>query len=52
MEYQRLINLLDNTPNQPSNFKTKNWIEIKYESRETFNEVNQTRFKTSMLRSS
>ena len=27
MEYQK-INLLDNTPNQPSKFKTKNWVEI------------------------
>ena len=25
MEYQKIINLSDNTPNQPSNFKTKNW---------------------------
>ena len=23
MEYQRIINFLDNTPNQPSKFKTK-----------------------------
>ena len=23
MEYQNIINLLDNTPNQPSKFKTK-----------------------------
>ena len=28
MEYQKLINLLDNTPNQPTKFKTKNWVEI------------------------
>ena len=28
MEYQKIINLLDNTPNQPSQFKTKNWVEI------------------------
>ena len=25
MEYQKIINLLDNTPNQPSKFRTKNW---------------------------
>ena len=24
MEYQKLINLLDNTPNQPTKFVTKN----------------------------
>ena len=28
MEYQKIINLLDSTPNQPSKFKTKNWIKI------------------------
>ena len=27
MEYQKIINLLDNTPNQPSRFRTKNWVE-------------------------
>ena len=28
MECQKIINLLDNTPNQLSKFKTKNWVEI------------------------
>ena len=28
MEYQKIINLLDNTPNQPSKFRTNNWTEI------------------------
>ena len=51
-EYQKIINLLDNTPNQPSKFKTKNWVEINDESQETYNEDNQIRFNTSMLRSS
>ena len=37
MEYQKLRNLLDNAPNQPSKVKTKNWIEIKDESRGTYN---------------
>ena len=27
MKYQKLINLLDNTPNQPTKFRTKNWVE-------------------------
>ena len=31
MEYQK-ITLLDNTPNQPSKFKTKYWVEINVES--------------------
>ena len=28
MEYQKIINLLDNTPNQPSRFWTKKCVEI------------------------
>ena len=28
MEHQKIINLLDNTPNQLSKVRTKNWIEI------------------------
>ena len=28
MEYQKIINLLDNKSNQPSKFRTKNWVEI------------------------
>ena len=52
MKYQEIINSFDNTPNQPFKFKTKNWVEINYESRGTYNEDNQIRFKTSMLRSS
>ena len=31
-----MINLIDNTPIQPSKPKTKNWIEIIDESRETY----------------
>ena len=52
MEYQEIINLLDNKPNQLSKFKTKNWFEINDESRGTYNKDNQIRFNTSMLRSS
>ena len=28
MEYKKIIDLLDNTPNQPSKFKTKNLVKI------------------------
>ena len=52
MEYQKIIILLDNTPNQPSKFKRKNWIKINYKSRGMHNEDNQLRFKNSMLSSS
>ena len=52
MEYQKIINLLDKTPKQPSKFKTKNWVEINEKSRGTYNKDTEARFKTSMLRSS
>ena len=32
MEYQK-INFLENTPNQPTKFRTKNWVEMNDESR-------------------
>ena len=52
MEYEKIINLLENTPNQPNKFRTKNWVEINDDSRGTYNTNSQIRFKTSMLRSS
>ena len=51
MEYQKTMNLLDNTPNQPTKFRSKNWVEINDESRGTYNTNSKIRFKTSMLRS-
>ena len=51
MEYQRIVNLLDNASNQPSKFRTRNWVEINDESRGTYTS-NDIRFKTTMLRSS
>ena len=52
MEYQKIMNLLDNTPNQPTKFKTKIWVEINDDSHRTYNTNSQIKFKTSMLRSS
>ena len=50
MEYEKIANLLDNTSNQPSKFRTKNWVEINDESRGTYTS-NDIKFKTTMLRS-
>ena len=50
MEYQKIANLLDNEINQPSKFRTRNWVEIDDESRET-DIGNDIRFKSTMLRS-
>ena len=50
MEYQKIENLLDNETNQPSKFRTRNWVEIDDESRGTYTS-NDIKFKTTMLRS-
>ena len=50
LEYQRIANLLGNVLNQPSKFKTKNWVQINDESRGTYT-GNSIKFKTAMLRS-
>ena len=52
MEYQKITNLLSNESNQPSKFKTKNWIEINDESRGVYNVNSQIKFKTTMLKAS
>ena len=53
MEYQKIANLIDdNTLNQPSKFRTRNWIEINDESRGVYNVNSQIKFKTTMLKSS
>ena len=51
MEYQKIINLLDDTTNQPSKFRTRNSVEINYESKGRYDNSNIT-FKTFMIRSS
>ena len=42
-EYQKIINLLNNTSNQPTKLRTKNWVDI-------YDDV--CKFQTSMLESS
>lgn len=52
MEYQKIINLLKNTINKSTKFRTKNSVDWNDESRGTYNAISQIRFKTTMLRSS
>ena len=49
MEYQK-INLLDNTPDQPSKFRTKNWVGIIDDSRGASTN-SQIKSKASMIKS-
>ena len=55
MEYQKIINLLNNTSNQPTEFRTINRLERNDESRAAYNNKNEINnnnieFKTSMVR--
>ena len=50
MEYQKIINLFDNTPNQLFKFRIKNWIDINDQSRGAYNVNSDIRFKTTMLK--
>ena len=51
MKYQKILDLLDDTTNQPSKIWTSNWLETNAESRGTYNVSNKIKFKTSMIRS-
>ena len=55
MKYQKIANLLDNEvglteSNEPSKFRTRNWVEINDESRGRYT-GNDSRFKTTILKS-
>ena len=52
MEYQKIIKLLGNTPNQLSKSRTKKWIEINDQPRGVYNTNRDIRFNTKMLKSS
>ena len=51
MEYPKIANLLDTGSNQPSKFKTRNWVEINDESKRIIQSGSDMNFKTTMLRS-
>ena len=59
MEYQKIINLLDDITNQSFEFKTRNWVETNDELRGTYDddknsedENKNTKLITLMIRSS
>ena len=47
MEFQKIANLLDNASNQPSKFRTRNWVEINDEQRGTYT-GNNFKFNTTI----
>ena len=44
--------MIDDISDQPSKFRTRNWVEINDESRRAYNVNSQIKFKTTMLKSS
>ena len=52
MKCQKIANLIDDTSNQPSKFRTKSWVKVNDESRGAYNVNSQIKFKTTMLKSS
>ena len=53
MEYQKIINLLDNKLSQPSKFRTKKCVEINDQTSDGRHETgSDIKFKTTMLKSS
>ena len=50
MEYQKIANLLDSASNQPSRFRTRNWVEINEDSRGTYTNAD-IKFKNALLKS-
>ena len=49
MKYQKLANLLDNTSNEPSRFRRRNWVEINDDSWGTYTN-SDIKFKSTMLK--
>ena len=50
MEYQKIANFLVSTSNQPSKFRTRNWVDVNDESKESYKPGSDIKFKTTMLR--
>ena len=51
MKHKKIMNLLDNAPDQPSKFRANNWVEKNDEWHGTYNTNSQIEFKTLILKS-
>ena len=51
MEYQKIINLSDDTTNQQSKYRTKNWFEIINDELKGRHDNSNIRFKPFLIRS-
>ena len=51
MEYQKITNLLGNTPDKVPRFITNKWIEVRNQPNQLYSTNKQIRFTISVLRS-
>ena len=51
MEYQKIINLLDDKTNEKSGFRTEHRVETNDDAYQTYSTETQVKFKTTMIRS-
>ena len=51
MEYQKIINLLDDKTNETSGFRTEHRVETNDDAHQTYSTETQVKFKTTMIRS-
>ena len=52
MEYQKIVNLLNDESSKPSKSRTETWVEINDDVSGIYSPNKQIRFKTEMLKSS
>ena len=52
MQYQKIVNLLNDESNKPSKFGTRNWVETNDDITGAYSANKEIRFKTAILRSS
>ena len=50
MEYQKILNLLDNIPDQPPKFRTKKLCWSKWWVKKSYGTCSDNKFKTTMVR--
>ena len=50
MKHQKIINLLDSTPNKPPKLRTKNWFKVNDDLHSMYSTNGQIKFKTLMLK--
>ena len=51
MDYEKIVNVLDNQTTLPSKLRTKHWVEINDQQNRTYGTDSKIKFKAMMLKS-